>query len=494
MARAIRWCSFLSLILAGCASNGALHVDVDGDGVATVEDCDDYNAAVWPGRAETCDGIDNNCDGQVDEGVMNTWYPDLDLDGHGDVSNGVEACSPPEGYLGRDGDCDDTRADVNVVAPELCDGRDNNCDGEIDEGALISWYYDGDGDGYGNSEVIIEACTPPEGYVGAGEDCDDGDAKTYPGASEICDHRDQDCDGVADDGVTPRWYVDADFDGYGDPDNWVEACDQVEGTVASRDDCDDTNAATYPGAIDRCDGEDNDCDSTIDEDHKSGWALISVRKGAIYEIDPTTAIYSLMTEMDDEVNATTSDVREDGLALALKNSESELFEMDVCGATSSVVGSTDPASIGGMAFGPGGILYALDSEEDNLVWVDVSDSSVTDIGAIGIDVDYSGMAYDCADDVLYAIDGNTSSLLALDVTTGAYTTKVTLHTSSGGPVLFGGVGLEYDAQRQVLWASTGSSLYQVDPATGLSTLIDNFWDGGSETLRFNDLAFHPTCP
>ena len=111
-------------------------VDTDGDGFPSYEDggtdCDDGNAAVNAEVAETCgDGIDNDCDGEVDEGVV--WYRDADADGYGDPDAAVSSCDPPAGYVADGTDCDDTDAQVFPAALELCDdGADNDCDGLTD--------------------------------------------------------------------------------------------------------------------------------------------------------------------------------------------------------------------------------------------------------------------------------------------------------------------------------------------------------------------------
>ncbi len=97
-------------------------------------DCNDSDSTSYPGNTETCDGVDNNCDGIVDEGVINTYYADTDNDGYGDANNTSIACSAPTGYVTDNTDCDDSDSNNYPGNTEACDGLDNNCDGVIDEG------------------------------------------------------------------------------------------------------------------------------------------------------------------------------------------------------------------------------------------------------------------------------------------------------------------------------------------------------------------------
>ena len=144
---------------------------------------------------------------------------------------GCDLFNPPQEIdLDADGwiaaeDCDDADPEANPGRGEACDGKDNDCDGVIDEG------FDEDGDGF-------LTC-------GASPDCNDSDPATYPGAPELCNGLDEDCDGIADNGATGN--DDADGDG-------VSACDG---------DCDDNDPEVYPGATDVCDGKDNDCDGLL---------------------------------------------------------------------------------------------------------------------------------------------------------------------------------------------------------------------------------------
>ncbi|MDG1480759.1 MAG: putative metal-binding motif-containing protein, partial [Myxococcota bacterium] len=103
--------------------------DADGDGYDADEDCDDENSVVNPSASEICDGVDNNCDGVVDEEVTTTFYADTDADGFGDADSTTEACEKPDGFVPIGSDCDDTNGEVYPSAPEQCDGVDNDCDG-----------------------------------------------------------------------------------------------------------------------------------------------------------------------------------------------------------------------------------------------------------------------------------------------------------------------------------------------------------------------------
>jgi large repetitive protein len=267
----------LLLLLAACEEatklpleavldTATISSDADGDGFFGDEDCDDGDAQVNDAAAEVCDGMDNDCDGEVDEDVTLTLYEDTDGDGFGSPGEGTEACEMLEGLASTGNDCDDTRPETFPGAPESCDGEDNDCDGETDEELTELWYIDEDGDGFGESEMSVDGCLPPEGYVGIGEDCDDFNAEVYPEAEEICDERDNDCDGEVDEESGTLWFADQDNDTYGDLSATETACERPEGFVGNSWDCDDLDSFTYPDAIEYCDGLDNNCDGSIDED------------------------------------------------------------------------------------------------------------------------------------------------------------------------------------------------------------------------------------
>ncbi len=487
------------LLLCAChgstvktGDSGAASDDADGDGYSESQgDCAPDDASAFPGAPEYCDGVDNDCDGQTDEDDAldaASWYPDLDGDGFGNPDVVHEACQAPSAYIADGGDCDDNDAAINPDAEEICDDLDNDCDGETDEAADLSWYLDEDGDGYG-SQSSVTACEQPSGTSDNAEDCDDADPATHPGADEACDGVDNDCDGEIDEeggSDASTWYADDDFDGYGDPDDSLQACEQPSGYVDNAEDCDDGSAGTYPGAEEHCDGEDNDCDGDSDEDTKAGWALVSVdtNAGYVYEIDPTSgSTTTIVAIADSSVGINTMDVREDGTAVVQDHVNLMIHQIDACAGTLTSIGATGVGNMCGISFGPGGVLYGMDTTNDNLVQIDVGSGAGTVIGPLGLDVGNCGLAYDCGTDTLYGADGTSNQVFVLDSATGAASAFV----STGVP--FSAVGLELDNATGLLLASTGADLYTVDPATGTTTYMGAM--GGS---NIDDLAYHPACP
>jgi len=228
-------------------------------------DCDDTDSDIYPGSTEICDGIDNNCNGSIDEGVQITYYLDNDGDGYGDVRRFTEACSSPQGYVADNTDCDDNNADRFPGNPEICDGLDNNCDGVMDEGVLLTFYLDNDNDGYGDANSTITGCTAPQGYVTDNTDCDDTDTGISPNGTEVCDGVDNNCDGNIDEGTLTTFFIDNDGDGYGNPNNTTQACNLPSGYVTANTDCNDSNPNINPGSSELCDDIDNNCNNIVDE-------------------------------------------------------------------------------------------------------------------------------------------------------------------------------------------------------------------------------------
>lgn len=191
-----------------CSTGSGDLYDQDGDGYSVCgTDCDDSDAGVHPGATEVCDGVDQDCNGTVDESTE--CYDD---DG--------------DGFTESDGDCNDADASVHPGAIEdFENGIDDDCDGAVDAGGA-----DADGDGF---SVL-------------GGDCDDYDSSRSPSAVEVADGVDNDCDGIIDEGT----------DAYDD---------DGDGLTELAGDCDDTDASVAPGLTEMADWIDNDCDGSVDE-------------------------------------------------------------------------------------------------------------------------------------------------------------------------------------------------------------------------------------
>lgn len=241
-------------------------------------DCDDTDAALSPAAQESCDAaeVDEDCDGLANDAdpdvvYVSAWYPDADGDGYGDSSDpGTGWCSPPAGLVSENTDCNDEEEGSFPGAPELCGGGDEDCDGLVDEVEAVdapTWYLDNDGDGFGSVLGTTVACTPPASYVALSSDCDDASATASPAAAERCNSVDDDCDRSVDESDAvdaPSWYPDYDGDGWGYAGAPLVSCIAPAGFLLQGEDCSDANAAVYPGAVERCDGVDNDCSGQVD--------------------------------------------------------------------------------------------------------------------------------------------------------------------------------------------------------------------------------------
>jgi hypothetical protein len=245
-------------------------------------DCNDTSSLVHPLSVETCNNLDDNCDGVTDEeGAQGcqTYYLDNDHDGHGALSDSKCLCAPSGSYTATSSDdCDDNNPLVFPGALELCNQKDDNCDGQTDEEmaqGCKTYYWDHDGDGHGvlwNSKCL---CAPSSFYRSTtGDDCDDNDLEVYPSAMEKCNQKDDDCDGVTDEENSYGcriFYYDADFDGYGVTS--IAKCLCVpSGNYAAQmgGDCNDNDRNVYPGATESCNQKDDDCDGSVDEENAVG--------------------------------------------------------------------------------------------------------------------------------------------------------------------------------------------------------------------------------
>ena len=243
--------------------------DDDMDGYLSDVDCDDNNPAINPGVMEICDGIDNDCNGFIDDAIpIFTYYLDLDSDGFGDPAFSMDTCDTniPSGYVANGMDCDDTNTAIHPDAEELCDEIDNNCNGLVDDAIPIYTYYrDADNDNFGDEAEQLDTCStlPPAGFVTNNQDCDDSNDLVHPTMMELCDDIDNDCNTLIDDGLAIFTYFrDADADGFGNPVDSIETCliSAPEGYIDNSLDCDDSNAGINPVQEEVADnGTDEDC-------------------------------------------------------------------------------------------------------------------------------------------------------------------------------------------------------------------------------------------
>jgi len=252
--------------------------------VTNGDDCDDNTTDgddVYPGAVEQCGVRDYNCDGESEAGITlaggaTEYFVDQDDDDYGDPDISLLACSQPTGFVANDDDCDDLDASINPDGTEVCNGLDDDCDTTPDNGATdtTTYYEDVDGDGYGDFDSTLDACTQPANYVTNHDDCDDNGTdgqNAHPGGTEVCDGLDNDCNGHEDD-VHPDddplakvWFLDDDDDGYGRPTDSVVACTQPTDYVDNNQDCNDGDSSIKPTANETCDGVDEDCDGLIDD-------------------------------------------------------------------------------------------------------------------------------------------------------------------------------------------------------------------------------------
>jgi len=459
-------------------------VDEDGDGWTLADDCDDTDPAVNPGEVELCDDIDNDCDGETDEGVTTPFYADGDADGYGGETS-VDACEPPPGHVELTGDCDDADSTTYPDAAERCDGVDNDCDGDIDEAVQNTWYADADADGYGDADSPLDSCDPPEGYTDDATDCDDTTDLSHPGAEELCDGADNDCNTLVDDDATDAttWYLDADSDTYGDAETAEENCDALVGYVSDDSDCDDARDDVYPGADELCDGDDNDCDETVDENAIDTTTWYVDVDGDGYGSDSYTVDAcdrpSGFTDADEDCDDSDADINPDATEVCDGDDndcdgtadEDDASDADTWYADADGDGYGDPDSTTTACSEPSGHT-SDDSDCDDTEATAYPGSTETETPGDGIDQDCDGQDL-CTD---LSCDGIPDLLVGNHYTGSSY---------SSDNQLFYGDGSDFDATEDVAIDGVGTWSTQVadmDNDGYQDILLVNYYNGSTRYL------------
>jgi hypothetical protein len=314
-------------------------------------DCDDTSPGRSPGAIETCatPGVDDDCDGTADEGLTVMCYADEDNDTYAPTGAMLEGICPnmarasvgfcPISYTNRapvsaaSRDCNDMAGvgfDVHPGAPELCDMVDNDCDGTTDDGATVMCYADADDDGYPAAGAASSTQCRATDRTDRGDcprnftfrnpamvpdrDCGSTDPSIHPGATEICDMIDQDCDGSTTDVVMVTCYADSDNDTYAAmgtasslrcPDPLRSAVGECPSGFTNRMptmtifDCAAMDPTRNPGVTEMCDAPmfvDANCNGGADEgsvrcypdNDDDGWAPLG-SSGTDTCIEPTRA-------------------------------------------------------------------------------------------------------------------------------------------------------------------------------------------------------------
>lgn len=249
------------------------------DGAFSVKETSDTGYVIAGYSSSVNDDVTGN-HGQKDFWVVKlheapntviSYYLDVDSDGYGDPATLLDtiSCLPPAGYVTDNNDCNDNDSTIHPNAVEICNGIDENCSGFADDGlTFVTYYFDNDGDLYGNAAITVVTCSgPPAGYVADGTDCNDDDEFINPNATEICNGLDENCNIIPDDGlIFITYYFDADDDLYGTLSNTVSTCNGAPaGYVIDGNDCNDADASIHPGAAEICNGIDDNCSGASDE-------------------------------------------------------------------------------------------------------------------------------------------------------------------------------------------------------------------------------------
>lgn len=424
----------LLMLLQGCTwidqEAYDLRRDADQDGVSADVDCNDAEAGV---------------------GLADTWYRDADGDGAGAPLDTTEACTQPDGYVASGTDCDDGDSAVGPDALEVCSGRDDDCDGLVDDldpslsGDVPQWLPDVDGDGYPASfdapgVMIVASCLAPDGHLplptnGDDYDCDDTDALQSPDGTEWCDGLDNDCDGATDestdaaDPLAVAHILDADADGWppepatggldvrhacavppgrtglSDYELLVEQSETLGRSVVF--DCDDGDDELAPDVFDvPYDGVDADCQGNDDDDFDGdGFAAATEGGEDCDDLDALVhpdADETCATAWDDDCDGdvNTPDITDDALFLLLDTDQDGWPADDVerpqcvreAGWTDRVT-YQDLLTASGLEDTPGAVVFDCDDEDPNQY-------------PSAPDVPYNNRDEDCQLDSDYDFDGD----------------------------------------------------------------------------------------
>ena len=274
-----------------------------------------------------------------------------------------------DGYTAEEGDCNDEDASIHPGADEACNGVDDDCDSQIDEGLSRVWYADTDFDGFGDPTASITACDPPAHHVANADDCDDTSAGVYPGANDWCNGADDDCDGDIDEDVKDDWML-------------------------------------------------------VTVDNVAGY---------IYEVDRHTAALTVISEVSQSgFSVNSMDVREDGTPVVHNGNPAwELMTIDICDGTLTEIGPTGITNMGGIGFANSGALYGLHAAGDEVVELNPHTGEAVSVGPIGFDLGTSGLAYDCSTETLWGADGTSNQIFRVDTLTGTATDTVSTDVPFG---------------------------------------------------------------
>ena len=233
-----------------------LPYDFDGDGFTSDMDCDENNALVNPGAIEVCNLIDDNCDGSIDESFINIFYEDLDNDTHGSTVTTV-SCTQPDGFVLVAGDCNDNDPTVNPGAADICNSVDDDCNSNT---------TDGSGETAPLNSNQHGVCFQSSQFCSNGSWTDVYTPILNYELTELsCDSLDNNCDNNTDENLTTDFFADLDNDTFGDINTSIAACSLPENYTADSLDCNGDNNTIHPGAAELCNGIDDNCDGAIDE-------------------------------------------------------------------------------------------------------------------------------------------------------------------------------------------------------------------------------------